>query len=216
MTIENITLYLAIFILCSWLMGIFWIRRNITWLLLTGFFLIRVSTALVLETGLKFNFVCDSLLYERNSWQIAKFWSSSRQIDFLTPANLLDSNPYEVVLAGIFYLFGNSSFVATLFNSVIAVATIYLIFKIYMRFFSDPNDLQKSDIIGRAVLVILGFYPSFVVWSATNIRDPLYFFFCVLLFYFLFEVFSKRGRWYLPAKYLGVAGGILCFFMILG
>lgn len=159
-------------------------------------FLTRVLVSIALSGGLKYIFVIDSLSYEYNGWLLAQPWMSGDLFLSLTPDKSGRFNYYVIFVSWIFRLFGQEPLVATICNCVFSTATIGLLALIYKDFLasSNPDQQQKNY---RNVLILIGLlsiYPSYLVWSATNTRDPLYFFCCALFFLSFLTTFSRRSK----------------------
>jgi hypothetical protein len=205
---TNTTLICLIFAF-SFLLGFFfWARRAWVSLIIIGAFVIRGLLAMWLESGLKYDFVWDSLHYEYRAWLLSQRWMSADTFLSLTRGGSYQFNYYERLLAALFWFLGKDTLLATLINCFFSVLSIYLIYRIQTDFFYDPKDSRRRILNVPAMMtsIILTFYPAFLIWSATNIRDPLYFLFSVSFFYFFVRLFSKRLQ-------DGFLGKCLSFFL---
>ena len=121
-----------------------------------------------------------------------------------------------MLLASVFFLFGNERLLGMLLNSLFATLTIYIIYRIAEKYFTTTLDLKNQDFkVKFLAATLVTFYPSFIIWSATNIRDPLYFLSYAVFFYFLFGIFSPRSRFSLAQKALGLVPIFLSVAVIL-
>jgi hypothetical protein len=192
-------------------------RASKSWLLftLTLCLLTRVAVAFALSGGLQYAFVVDSLNYEQKGWLLAQPWISPDLLSALAPTQLPEFNYYEVLVAWIFTLFGNHAMVATVINCVLSTATIGLMVMIYQQFLADQSSLDRKQ-SSLILAILLSVYPSFIVWSATNTRDPLYFFCCALFFVCFLAVFSPRSRAVPAVRLLAFAAGAFSIWLVLG
>jgi hypothetical protein len=202
--------------MCFYLASQFYLRRSWIGLVVMMAFTIRIGVALAFLTDIQYTFVIDGLGYEFESWELAKSWASSARNSYQPIATLGSINAYKVFLAGIFYLFGREVFIGMIINALIASLNVFVIYKMVERFFMFSKIISDLDVTEKSLAALfLTFYPSFVIWSATNIRDPMYFMACTLFFYFLFSIFSKKSRWHFSQKLGAVAGIMLSFALIL-
>ena len=193
-------------------------RASKSWLIfsLALCMLLRMAVAMALSGGLKYVFVLDSLSYEMNGWLLAQSWISPNLFLALTPSKAGGYNAYEVLLSWIFQVFGRETLTATIFNCFLSTAAIALIVNTYQAFFTTeqiPNSFRKSSLI---LTIVLSLYPSYLVWSATNTRDPLYFCACALFFNCFFRTFSARSKAIVPMRIFTLAGSSFAVWVILG
>jgi hypothetical protein len=194
MTETNMTLLVLIFGFAI-LLGFFcWGKRAWIGLILVGAFLFRGLIAMILESGLKYDFVWDSLHYEYRAWLLAQKWMSADTFLSLTNGGSYQFNDYELLLAGLFWALGKATLLATIVNCLFSVLAIFFIYRIQTDFFFDRSDERRATLNLPAIFTttLLSLYPAFLIWSATNIRDPLYFLFSTSFFYFFIRIFSRR------------------------
>ena len=72
---------------------------------------------------------------------------------------------HNVLYGAFFALFGYSPFAVTALNGLIGVLTVLVGYAL-------TRELAGRD-AARLAAVLLAFFPSFVLWSATNLKDPL-------------------------------------------
>ena len=194
------------------------LSKSWTAFLLALCLVVRLVVALALDGGLKYVFVIDSLTYEYKGWLLAQPWMSVDLFSRLTSGDVGNFNYYEIFLSGIYSVFGKSPILGMAANCLISTLTIWLLSMTYARFFaSDGVDAVSERRLNARVLVLLGaLYPSYLVWSTTTSRDPLYFFCCALFFLCFLTVFSQRQKTLPLLRALGVAGALLGLWLILG
>ena len=195
-------------------------RASRSWmvLILTLCFLSRVILSIILDGGLKYVFVVDSLSYEYKGWLMAQPWISDDTMRIFLPAGNTIVNSYEVFISWIFRVFGKEPLIATLCNCAFSTATIGLLSLIYASFFADnKNDSSNLRVQNAMVLlIVLSLYPSFLIWSATNTRDPLYFFSCTLFFFCFLTAFSRRSDAKFHIRIISFLGSGLAMWLVLG
>jgi hypothetical protein len=218
LNLNQVNIFLIGLILCSSVLLLFYfrVRRSTIGIIVVSGFLIRAFVALWLESGVKYDFVIDSMLYEYRAWLLAQKWISPDIMVTLT-GQFGDLTYYETVLSWLFSLFGKDSLLAAIMNSLFGAMTILVVYRIQMDFlFEKSKEGKKYE--GKAIITAgaIALYPSFLIWSATNIRDPMYFFFSALFFYFFLRCFSRR----MPTTFLGrisAAGmSLFSFWVVLG
>lgn len=211
MTLVSATLYGLLFVVAAWLTVLLAFRREpIGWILITAFWL-RVAVALVLDSGLKYNFVLDSLAYEREAWLLAQSWATTDSQFYSLPDGWLGRNIYELLLASVFYLFGRDALLGELINVVVATLNIGLLYLLQSTFF--PETQARARLI---TAVLLALYPSSMVWAATNIRDPLYFLFSSGVLFCGLMALTPNRNVPLVARVMALVGASLCFSVVLG
>jgi hypothetical protein len=187
-------------------------RASKSWIAfsLTLCFLTRLLVAISLSGGLKYIFVLDSLSYEYNAWLLAQPWISMDLFLSLTPEKTGQLNYYEVFVSWIFKFFGQDALIATVCNCLLSTATIGLLVVIYRNFLAEKFTEAKSDTYASTLILIgvLSTYPSYLIWSATNTRDPLYFFACTLFIATFLTTYSRRSTAIFPVRILALLGSV--------
>ena len=215
----NTLLTILVFALNILAVVLFYKRRSWVATLLFASYLVRAFLCILFERGgLKYIFVIDSLTFELRAWLLAQPWISADLLSALADGPVETFTYYEIFLGYIFEFFGRDTLIATLVNSLLSTLTIFLVYRVKLDFFSDEEDTAIYGCNPSAVIttIILGLYPSYLVWSATNIRDPLYFFSTLLFFYFFFSAFSPRSttRWF--GRIVSFFVCLFSFWMVLG
>jgi hypothetical protein len=214
-TVFHAIIYLLIFATSIVAAFFYYSRRQWAALVIVGGLITRLAVALLMNTGLKYFFVIDSMRFEQNAWLLAQRWITPDVYSALANAQMVGHfNLYEVFLSGVFSNFGLDPLLATFINSMFAGLTILLIYLIQTQFIYVRSDEARS--INPAVItaLILGLYPSFVIWSATNVRDPLYFMACVGFFYFFFLAFSQKSKAPAPFRITAILLCALAFWAV--
>lgn len=191
-------------------------RRSAIGMIVIAAFLIRALLALWLESGAKYDFVIDSMLYEYRAWLLAQKWITADSLRTLA-GPFGDITYYEYVLAWLFSIFGKDSLLAALMNSLFSSLTIVVIYRIQFDFlFLKTADGKKAKGMMIICSLIIALYPSFLIWSATNIRDPMYFLFSALFFYFFLRAFSRRAKTTFLGRVVSFFMGAGALWVVLG
>ena len=201
-------------------LSLIFFKKNKLWIFfsLNACFILRMILAIILNGGLKYVFVIDSLNYEYKGWLIAQPWMSEDLFMSLTPGKSGQFNYYEIFLSWVFRIFGQDPLVATLFNCVFSTMAISLLCVISIYFLTNKDLPSKKTQIYTALFLVIPatFYPSFLVWSTTNNRDPLYFMACILFFLCFFTSFSAKSSASIPVRLLGIMGSLFSIWLVLG
>ena len=194
---------------------LFKLRRQWIALAIVLAFLLRVFVAYVLAGDLEYTFVIDSLEYEMKGWYLVQPWISSDTKMGFSEGHINNFNLYDHFLGFIYNLFGNHSFIAPICNCFFATLCIFFMYRISKDFLSDSqNEAPRKSMLWTVCLA--GLYPSFIVWSATNIRDPLYFLSCMAFFYFFLAAFSHRQKTSFPYRFLMFSLSLFCLWLVFG
>lgn len=201
-------LYFLIFTSCLLFLWLYYARRSWVAFTLVAGLALRLLVAMSMDSGLKYYFVIDSMRYERNAWWLAQKWMTQ---DFYSTAFASEGarsyNLYEDFLATIFRTVGFDPLLATFINAFLSFLTVFLIYRIQLEYIGEKFPAEKFKNPQLFTAIVLGLYPSFIIWSATNVRDPLYFLGCVGFFYFFLCVFSGKSTAKVPFKIMSV---VLC------
>lgn len=166
-------------------------RAWITFLLLLSL-LGRAVVALVLDQGLKYIFVIDSLSYEYKGWLLTQPWMSPDIFSRLISGDTGFFNHYEIFLSWVFRVFGKVAIIGMLANTILSVMVIALLSWIYRQYVSARETNPRAKITERVLVCFASVYPSYLVWSTTANRDPMYFLGCTLFLASLFTILSPR------------------------
>lgn len=212
-----VILYMAIAMAVGYITLQFYLRRSWIGLVLVLAFTLRTLVCLLFLSDYQQYFVLDGHGFEFEAWELAKSWSSSLPDNYIRLSTLGTLNFYKYFLAGVFFLFGKEPLIGMLLNTLFSCLTIFLLYKIVEHFFMFSKIIRELDITEKSLAALmLTFYPSYIIWSSTNIRDPLYFLACALFFYCLLSVFSRRSVWHFSQKLGGIGGLVLSVALILG
>jgi hypothetical protein len=195
----------------------FYFRRIWIGVILVGAYFFRILFGALFQGDIQYNFVLDSLGYEYRAWLLAQKWMTIDIFGSLNKGYMPDYNYYEMFLAWFFSIFGRDLFLAKMANAFFGTLTIFFIYRIQVDFFTDRTS-EKSRVHMPAIVtaMLLTFYPSFVVWSASNIRDPLYFLSTVAFFYFFFRAVSTRVATGPVGRVACLAICLFCYWMVMG
>jgi hypothetical protein len=103
---------------------------------------------------------------------------------------------------------GRDPIIASIANCILGTLTIFVIYRLQKDFFE-----VKSTVL---TVLLLCFYPSFVVWAATNIRDPLYFFISASFIYTFLTIFSVKKKTPIEFRLAGIPLCALFYLLIIG
>ena len=151
----------------------------------------------LLESGLKYTFVLDSLKYEMDAWNLMKAQVSNTEYILEAFERAEYFNPFTQLLVKVFSLFGRAPQIVTLINIFLSFGIYFICLKIY-ALFDRKNPQKLNDKSAFFLALVLLFYPSLNVWSVTNTKDPAILFFSVLALYLFFEaknIFTEKSRW---------------------
>lgn len=193
-------------------------RKSWAAFILCACLLLRVSLSAIMNQELKYLFVVDSLNYEYKGWLLAQPWMSADLFVSLTPLKSGQFNYYEILISWIFRQFGKDPLMATMFNCLFSTLTILTLWLMHRMFFADqkPSVQTHTQRSGVIYLILLTLYPSYLVWSTTNTRDPLYFLGCAVFFFSFFTAFSKHSQVIFPMRVLALITAALSVWLVLG
>ncbi len=127
----------------------------------------KATLAFVVEAEAKYFFTLDNYSYEQRAWTLSQLGSA-------TDLSSLEDGPvaapfsfYERYLALIFSLAGYKPFLAVLINVILSTAAMGITALIAEELFPKTKASWAS-------MLILCIYPSLLIWSSVNIRDPLF------------------------------------------
>ncbi len=216
MELTNYTLIFLVFAFAIIAFCFFFGRRTWSGIIIMAAFLVRAALAVWLEGGLKYAFVVDSLRYEYRSWLLSQTWISSDIFHSLTYGSVEKFNLYEAYLAFMFKMFGKEPLIATLTNAMFGTLAIFLVYRIQIEFLSKGLKGEPKQFPACIAAFILAAYPSFNMWSATNIRDPLYLLACIGFFYSFFVVVSRPKAVNIIKRVICIGTGAFSFWLVLG
>jgi hypothetical protein len=195
--------------------ALFKVRRQWIGLAIVLAFLLRVLVAYILAGDLEYTFVIDSLEYEMKGWYLTQAWISGDTKMGFSVGHINNFTLYDHFLGFVYDVFGNHSFIAPICNCFFATLCIFFMYRIAKDHLSGSDDeSSKGSLLWTICLA--GLYPSFLVWSATNIRDPLYFLSCMAFFYFFLATFSRRQKITFPYRALTFSMSLFCLWLVYG
>jgi len=206
MNLFDVSTYVLVLVLSLFCVIFFWARRSALAVAATLGFVIRATLGLILESSVKYFLVVDNVAYEANAWSFAKGLGGALAADPLR-SGWSDYSFYEKILGIVFYIFGRHPYVGILLNSLVAALTIVLVGRIARLFCRD-----RSVAITASLLAV---YPSFVVWSSANIRDPMYVFFSALFVASGLVAFSPAVNRSRLVRILGLVGLALSLALVM-
>jgi hypothetical protein len=188
----QLTLYLfvSLFILSLVLFYMFYKQKKYLTALFCLSFCLKVILFFIMETGLKYTFVLDSLKYEMDAWNLMKAEVSNTKyiVDAFERSEYL--NPFTSIIVNVFYIFGKTPQIVTLLNMFFSLGIYYFCIKIAVLLKGGVKNIQTHKSI-LLLACILFFYPSLNVWSVTNTKDPAALFFLVSSLYLLIDAKQK-------------------------
>jgi len=136
-------------------------------------FLLRALLTLIIDPSINsfFNGIWenhpDNFTYDNRGWYLAQEWKKGNFVGIST-----NKGGYFYLVGIIYFLFGHTMLGAKIVNGLIGVLTIIFIY------------LITREIYGRRVAqiasLLVGFFPSLVLWSAMLLKDTLAIFLIVL------------------------------------
>jgi len=96
---------------------------------------------------------------------------------------------YSLFIVGLYMIFGNWVVAAKSLSLIFGSITLIPLYFLVKRFFDDKITLL--------VILMFGLMPDFVARSADVVREPVYWFFCVLGLYFFVSQLSEKKDLYL-------------------
>lgn len=94
--------------------------------------------------------------------------------------------PYSYLVGGFYYVFGYAPVLLRFFNSILSVASAFIVYLIARKNFNENT--------ARIALVLSLFLPSFVLYSASLQRDTMVNFLILLILYQIFAVRQPLAR----------------------
>lgn len=184
-------LFISLFILSTATAFSQYKNKNYLTALLCFSFSLKVVLFFVMESGLKYSFVLDSLKYEMDAWNLMKAEVSDTKyvLEAFEKAEYL--NPFTSIMLNVFYVFGKVPQIVTLLNMFFSIGIYFFCINIAALLMENVHSLQKNKSILLLSFVLL-FYPSLNIWSVTNTKDPAALFFLLLGIYLL--IYLKRNR----------------------
>lgn len=215
MTALNVVVVTLILISAFIMAWVCYKRKSWVMLAIVGAFLVRAFVTFVISGDLQYIFVIDSLAYEQKAWYLIQ---PSMTADTLVKfgSGINSYNYYDYLLSYLFAAFGNHSIVAPLTNCFLASLSIFFIYRIQRDLLSPAAQSAETE---RAALITVGLaaiYPSYIVWSSTNIRDPLYFLSCIGFLYFSLLGLSKHSRLQFQTQVATILSAAFFLWLILG
>lgn len=117
----------------------------------------------------------DSDYYSERAWAYAQFARGSREPVILYRVQETGWNPYPVLMGAFYYVFGFSPFSVKFLNALFGALLGPVLFGLIRRW-GMPE-------AARLAALLVSLWPSLVLWSISNLKDPLFFLCTALLFY---------------------------------
>jgi hypothetical protein len=180
----------------------FYSRRSSLGLFCVLAFWIRMTLGLILEMSEKYFLVMDNIAYEANAKAFAQNLHSSGSGAIPIGPQLEIFKPYEKILGYVFFYLGNHPYFGILLNAMLGLGIILIVTRIATLLRQPKEPEQASTAI---TTLLLALYPSFVVWTSVNIRDPFYLFFLSASFYLMFGAITPNSGWRIPQRLLAAS-----------
>jgi 4-amino-4-deoxy-L-arabinose transferase-like glycosyltransferase len=182
--------------------------RNFVLAVMIAGFVLRVVIAVVMhaESFLKGEegFISgDDLLYTVKGWAVVFRWEGKTDswIKPLGSAQEFGMNPFTYVIALFYRIFGFHPAAAKIINCIFGTMIGWVSYLTAKRLFDRRT--------ARIAIVMVTFYPSFVRWSAANLKDPLLMLSYLVCMYILVIALDAK----LPAWRFGVlALSVVCLY----
>lgn len=147
-------------------------------------------------------FFLDDVLYDKIGWTIAQEWKNGHFADLsLIPASVRPALGYFYFNAAVYYLFGHNLLLIKIFNCLLGVLTIVLIYKI-AKFIYDRR-------VAMIASTLTCFFPNLIFWSCFNLKDTLLMFLMCLIVWESLKLKEGFG-WY---RYIIIFGSL--YFLII-
>ncbi len=197
LTLVNI-LFLSLLFLASVLSLYFFQNKKFLPFAFCIAFFFKIILFYLLESGLKYTFVLDSLKYEMDAWNLMKAQVSNTEYILEAFERAEYFNPFTQMIVRVFSLFGRLPQIVTLINIFLSFGIYFICLKIH-GLFDRKNPPRLNDKTVFSLGLILLFYPSLNIWSVTNTKDPATLFFSSLALYLLFiakNIFTESSKSY--------------------
>jgi hypothetical protein len=151
-----------------------------------GFFL-RIFLAIIIHNFARGFFVGDDGTYEAIGNGYYRYWMGmDYQLDKYAATRGAGSIYfYSIWNAIVYYMFGFEPLLLKVFNSFISSMSALYAYFISREFFNLK--------VGKIVFFLATFFPSLVLWSTQNIRDPLAIFAIVTSVYYLMKIQNGKN-----------------------
>ena len=127
----------------------------------------------------------DSDDYSACGYAWARYAKGKREPPVLFPLNSpYGRNSYLFVLGGFYYLFGFSPITVKWINCLLGATLVPVIFALARACF--------NRVVARWACVLTAFFPSLVLWSASNLKEPALFLATATFFLFWFRFVSGQ------------------------
>ncbi len=164
--------------------------------------LLRVALAIIFHNFLSGFFVGDDMTYNTIGRQLAEFWSGKTFIldDFANRRSAGGVAFYSYWNGVLFLIFGYSPLLPKIFNCFVSgFSAVFIYFASF--------ELFNKKVAKIAYLLSL-FFPSLILWSTMNIRDPLAIFSIVSIVYHLIMLI-KGSKGLKNYAFISIAFGLL-------
>jgi len=151
---------------------------------LASYFLYSVMTVAQVDEKNRF-FIEDGYNYSLNGWTIAMIWSKGVSVNLLDFVSRFGSasgtiSNYDFLNAVVYSAAGYSYFSMFFINCVAGSLAIVFIYLITSKMFSKTAAYFSA--------ALCAFWPSFVLWSSQNLKDPITVLCALCFIYFLMKL----------------------------
>lgn len=154
-----------------------------------GALLVRLAFGLIVNTFDLVNFFAgDALTYDTLGRRLVEVWQGTADPkDIWTRRAIAMSGPgwgMNYLVGAIYYVFGQSIFIAQSFCAVIGAATSPMVYFCAEKVFHNQRVAKMSALT-------IAFFPSFIIWSSQLMKDGLIIFLLVLTMTLVIELQKK-------------------------
>jgi hypothetical protein len=141
------------------------LRTPLPWRIVGAAFALRLFLGLALYY-FRFNELLapDVTTYGNGGVQVAQWWQTIKHVD-VAPFIGDDQRRYMLVNAFVFYVLGDAPWVLLIATAFAGAWTVLLAWRVTLA-------LTEDESTARTAAALVAFFPSLVLWSSVNLRDP--------------------------------------------
>ena len=160
------------------------------------FHLITLNWQYVAGASRGFNgfFIGDGCGYSENGWTIANRIAKGLPVDYLTIKLIVGSrsgalHAYDYINGIVYFLIGKNPLNMFFLNSAIGALTIIFVYRLTILIFERK--------VAKMASILCAFWPSLILWSTQNLKEPLTIFLLVLCFWGFVSFLNRFNPMYL-------------------
>lgn len=170
---------------------------------------IIVFTIIIFNNGEEINLFGDEVGISRYAWQIQEsikevgypaVWAtpSPANIPILLPVKLGDYgiSSYTYWVAFLYFLYGYVPLLPKLLNTILGASMSVFAYLISKEIFNKR--------VARLSAILVGFFPSMVLWSCSNLKDTLFIFISMCIIWSFVKFFEKWKKSYLAFTIIAI------------